>query len=160
MNLKNIILEGLLMVCFPAMLWAQEAKIRSEKMEELFKMLRPADRKILVEGHVEAMTSAFFSEEEKKQIDNTFQELQGLRVAVSPELRNFIECVNGFFRRNEKANFQVWMAAMDEVLSVSERKRQAVRDFLEMTAPVAAGQFLFRGSSHQWLVYGLSLIHI
>ena len=66
MNLKNIILEGLLMVCFPAMLWAQEAKIRSEKMEELFKMLRPADRKILVEGHVEAMTSAFFSEEEKK----------------------------------------------------------------------------------------------
>ncbi len=50
MNLKNIILEGLLMVCFPAMLWAQEAKIRSEKMEELFKMLRPADRKILVEG--------------------------------------------------------------------------------------------------------------
>lgn len=154
MNLKNIILEGLLMVCFPAMLWAQEAKIRSEKMEELFKMLRPADRKILVEGHVEAMTSAFFSEEEKKQIDNTFQELQGLRVAVSPELRNFIECVNGFFRRNEKANFQVWMAAMDEVLSVSERKRQAVRDFLEMTAPVAAGQFLFRGSSHQWLVYG------
>ena len=78
MNLKNIILEGLLMVCFPAMLWAQEAKIRSEKMEELFKMLRPADRKILVEGHVEAMTSAFFFRGGKKADRQHFSGVAGV----------------------------------------------------------------------------------
>lgn len=154
MNLKNIVVGALLLCGFPVMLQAQDAKTWNEKMEGIFKILRPADRKILVEGYVDAMTSSVLSVEEKMQVDSIFQALQDLRVAVSPELKDFVTCVNGFHRRGEKANLQVWLGAMKEVMKVTERKRTVVKDFLEMTAPIAGSQVFFRGSSHQWLVDG------
>ncbi len=60
----------LVMLCFPVLTRAQDAKILADRMETVFKVLRPAERKTLVEGYVEAMTSSFLTLEEKETVED------------------------------------------------------------------------------------------
>lgn len=146
----------LLVACMfaPFLSQGQEAKAVAEKLETVFGNLRPADRKALTEGYLAVMASSFITVEEKARIDTVFQDLQDLRVTVTPELKDFIRIVNGFCRREEKDNLQVWLEGMENALSAPERKRTLVKNYLQSTAEVAAGNILYNGSGHQWLVRG------
>jgi len=140
--------------CFPGILVAQENKALTDKMEAVFKVLRPAERKILIENYVAAMGSSLLTTEEKTAIEAAFQELQDLHVTVNPELKNYILCVNGFCLRQEKENLQVWLKGMQNALAASERKRMVVKNYLESVSLLAGQQVLYDGNGFQWQFKG------
>lgn len=138
----------------PSCLLAQDTKVLSEKMETVFRTLKPTDRKILIEGYISVMTSSFLSVEEKQMVDSVFQDLQNLHITVTPELQSYILCVNNFCLKEEKDNLFVWLKGIQDILSATDRKRMKIKAYLEVTTPLACQQYLFRGSSHQWQVQG------
>lgn len=140
----------LLVCCFPGLAWAQENKLLADRMETVFKMLRPTDRKVLVEGYVEAMTSSLLSVEEKEAVENVFQELLDLHVAVVPELQDYVSCVNAFCKRQEKENLNVWLAGVRKALAATERKRTVVKTYLESLSGLATRQILYDGNGFLW----------
>lgn len=132
----------------------QSAKSISGDLENVFKVLRPAERKELVEGYMDVMNGDFLTEKEKACIDTIFQELQGIPVSVTPELKDFVGCVIHFCRGRAKENLNVWLAGLERVLASTERKRTVIKNYLEETAGFACGQVLYRGSGHCWSVRG------
>lgn len=133
---------------------AQDVKMLTAEMETVFKSLRPAERKALAEGYAAVMTSPDWPAAVRDSIAAAFRGLQGLHVAVSPELRNFVVCVNSFFRRGERENLEVWLEGLQRLLSSTERKRVEVKAYLEETVTVAEEQVVWDGSSHRWWVDG------
>ena len=144
------------MVClfFPILSWGQDTKAWTEKMETVFKILRPADRKVLTDGYIATMSSSMLSSDERMLVDSLFQELQDLHVTVTPELQNYILCVSGFSMRGEKDNLNVWLHGMRKALNATDRRRTIVKSYLESTTALACDQLLFSGGSHQWKVKG------
>ena len=144
------------LLCFgvPVLLWGQETKQLADKMENIFRFMRPQERKLLVENYVSLMSSSFLSAIEKEQLDSVFSELQDLYVTVNPELQNYVHSVNSFGLRQEKENLMVWLQGLQQVLRSSGRKRIMVKAYLESTVYMATGQVLFYGSGHQWQVKG------
>lgn len=132
----------------------QEGKELTAKMEAIFQILKPADRKALTEGYMATMTSPGLSDDDKALIAAVFQDLQDLHVTVTPELKNYILCVNHFSRRGEKSNLLVWLGGMQKALASTDRKRTVVKSYLESTTALACDRMLFNGSSHQWQVKG------
>ncbi len=141
-------------LCTPFCVSGQDAKILSEEMELIFKTLRPVDRAALLEDYVSVMTGSFLDVEEKQIVDSIFRDLQKLRVSVSPELKNYILCVNAFCKREEKENLKVWLQGLQSSLLAEERKRTIVKEYLLSTFPLASQQFLFDGAAHKWQIKG------
>lgn len=154
--MKIRVIKFCLILClfFPNFSWGQDTKAWTEKMETIFKMLRPADRKTLTEGYIATMSSPMLSSDEKMLVDSLFQGLQDLHVTVSPELQNYILCVSSFCIRGEKDNLKVWLQGMRKALIATDRRRTIVKSYLDSTTPLACQQILFDGSSHQWKVNG------
>lgn len=142
------------LLCFPLFTNGQDTKALAGRMETLFKILRPAERKELVEGYIASMTSSFLTEEERITIDSVFQELQELHVTITPELQNYILSVNSFCQRQEKENLKIWLGGLQQALAAPERRRMLVKAYLESTCALACRQILFNGAGHQWQVQG------
>jgi len=138
----------------PGIAEGQDVKNWNEKLETVFKILRPAERKVVVDGYSAAMTGNWLSPEEKEQVDLLFQELQNLHVTVQPELRNYALCVDYFCRTQRKDNLTVWLKGMKQALDAPERKRTAVRTYLDVTGRYADGQVLYAGGGHRWVLRG------
>ncbi|MDE5610750.1 MAG: hypothetical protein K2I90_01880, partial [Odoribacter sp.] len=136
--------------CMPVIAMAQDAKVLTGQLETIFKGLRPADRKVLVGDYVEAMTSSLLSAEEKSAVETVFQGLQDLHVPVVPDLQNYVLCVNGFGKRQEKENLMLWLKGVQKALSAPERKRTAVKTYLESVSLLASRQVLYEGNGWQW----------
>lgn len=134
--------------------YAQDAKVLTAEMEAVFKSLRTAERKALAEGYAAMMTSADWTSAEKDSVAAAFRGMQELHVAVVPELRDFVVCVNSFFRRGERENLGVWLGGLQRLLSAPERKRVEIKSYLAETVAVAEGQVVWDGNSHRWWVDG------
>ena len=145
--------------CMPVIAAAQDAKVLTGQLETLFKGLRPVERKELVGDYVEAMTSSLLSAEEKSAVETVFQNLQDLRVPVAPDLQNYVLCVNGFCKRQEKENLTVWLKGVQKALSATERKRTAVKNYLESVSLLASRQVLYEGNGWQWQFAGKMVWH-
>lgn len=144
----------LALLFLPAMMKAQEEKSVKQELELIFKDIRPADRKELIDNSVNVWNSAFFTESEKENVGALFQSLRDLRVAVNPELKNFVQSVNAFGKRNEKENLNVWLNGLKKALEAAERKKTVVKDYLVSTAPVVCDHILYSGAGHKWFVRG------
>jgi len=140
----------LVMLCFPVLTRAQDAKILADRMETVFKVLRPAERKTLVEGYVEAMTSSFLTLEEKETVETVFRELQELHMAVVPDLQDYVLCVNAFCKRQEKENLNIWLTEMQKALAAADRKHTVVKTYLESLSMLASRRILYDGNGFLW----------
>lgn len=156
MMVKIVVIKILLWVicCLPYTLFAQDSKVLSDRMEAVFKTLRAQERKVLVEEYVGAMTSSFLAEEEKVALDSVFYQLQALHVPIVPDLKNYVSCVNGFYRRQEKENLKVWLVGIQNALSAPERKRTLIKSYLESVSSLADRQALYDNNGIQWLFRG------
>lgn len=155
-DMRILWIEILLLCCFMmgTPVKGQENKEIAGKIELIFKDLRPAERKILVEKGVETWTSAFFSTAEKDSLAAVFQDLQNLRVSVQPELKNFVSCIHTFRERGEKENLMVWLSGLKKALAAVDRPRTVVRNYLVNTAPLVCEQVLYAGGGHLWYIRG------
>ena len=140
----------LVMLCFPVLTRAQDAKILADRMETVFKVLRPAERKTLVEGYVEAMTSSFLTLEEKETVETVFRELQELHMAVVPDLQDYLLFVNAFCKRQEKENLNIWLTEMQKALAAADRKHTVVKTYLESLSMLASRRILYDGNGFLW----------
>lgn len=142
------------LMALPVALCAQNVNTPAQDFNAIFKDLRPAERKELVENTLESWTGSYFSQAEKDTLEAVFQQLQALRVSVKPELKNYLECVNAFRARGEKENLFVWLGELEKKMSEQENKRNVVRGFLTGMTPVVCRQVLSGAAGHQWLVRG------
>lgn len=139
--------------------FSQDVKVMKESMDRLFQGLRSGERKVLIERYTESMGSSFLSDREKTLIDSLFLELQNLHVSMDPELKNFVACVGSFYSRNEKANLLVWIEGLTDVLAGNERKRMAVRNYIEDTYALACEKALVVTPNYKWFVRGGMVWH-
>lgn len=154
MKLFFILGVWLTFLFIPVVTDGQSAKNVSDDLENVFRILRPSERKEIVEGYIECIGSSFLSEVEKARIDTIFQELQGIPVSVNPELKNFVRCIIHFCREGVKENLNVWLKGLERALATTERKRTVIKNYLEETVEFACGQVLYGGSGHRWTVRG------
>lgn len=152
---KHFIVYCLMLILFSAVnLRGQDIKTMTGNLGELVKNLNAADRKLLKDSYLEIFTSSGLTPGEKELVDSVFSELQQLKVTIVPELKYFILSVNGFSKRNEGKNLQVWLSGVREALRSPERKRTVLKNYLEETADIACNQILYQGNGHVWYVQG------
>lgn len=153
--IRNIRITFILIGFFlPGILVAQDNKVLTQQFETIFKDVRADNRKELVRNCVDTWSSSFFSEQEKKELEGIFEELQKLRLSVNPDLVDFAECVNVFRQSNEKENLRVWLDGLKGAIKTQERKRTVVKNYLTATHPVVCEQVVFSTSTHKWQIRG------
>lgn len=153
MRITSCLLLGIVL-CLPAAGFAQEAGALPQSLELVFKDLRPADKKTLVEEGAAVWSSSFLTQADKDTVNALFQEMRDLRLTPAGELRNFISCINSFGVRGEKENFEVWLKGMEKAMCATDKRRTLVKQYLESTRQVACDNLLFSGASHKWAVGG------
>ncbi|MEG2341414.1 MAG: hypothetical protein RSB69_11775, partial [Odoribacter sp.] len=155
-DMKRLMIRFLIVVCllFPNLAGGQNIEMVTDQMETVFKLLRPTERKVLVKEYIEVLTSSFLSQEEKEQIDSVFQKLQELKTGATSELKDYVNCVNYFYRCGEKENLLIWLSGIQQHLTSSEWKRGVIKNYLEATQILANEQAIFNGGNHKWLVRG------
>lgn len=133
---------------------AQDDKLLKNQLEVVFKDLRPAERKTLVEESLVTWTSAFFTEAELDTITVAFKNMQKIHVTAPGDIKNFAQCVNAFCRQKEKENLWVWMTGLKKAMKAKEQRITQTRNYLQTTQALVCKGVLFNGAAHRWLVKG------
>lgn len=144
------------LLCFSFMGNAQEDKLLKEQIETLFKDVRSSERKVLVGECMDMWTSSFLSQEEKDSVGGVFKELQAMRMVPASDMKNFAECVNRFYRLEEKENLEVWLEALKKLVFVKDRRKNNVKNYLTFTRDFIVNGVLYQGGNHSWIVKGKS----
>lgn len=154
--MRVLFLVGVLFYCylFGGRLMAQDAKSLQQTLETIFRNVRSEERKRLVDDCVEVWTSSFLNETEKDSISVVFQRMQELHLASAGELKDFAQCVNAFCKREEKENLNVWLQGLRTAISMAEKKRTHIKQYLVSTRTLVCDHILYKGASHRWIVGG------
>ncbi len=123
-------------------------------MDIILKDIKLIERKVLIDGYIEAQSSGYFTPSEQEEIQGLFNKFQELRIPGEPELKNFVQCINGFYRNSEKENFKVWLTGLKELVLPAVRSKVTIRNYLATTTLIVCEQTFSSSASHKWFIRG------